>query len=129
MLVKLVRQRQVDVPLYAYLGVEFIHKLVPYHVQQLIDECQLQNLLINDGKDQFQIVLHLPLEDGILVVVLMLGCLLLEQDVFDEDVEHVHVGLSEGFLPEDCSSCCEDAHIVEHFFFLLLIYILIIKTF
>jgi hypothetical protein len=82
-------QAHVDPTLLGDEGMHLGHKFIPNHVQQLLYEGQLQYLLIDDRENKLEVVLHSPLEHAILIVVVGLGCLLLEEDVLDKDIQQV----------------------------------------
>lgn len=84
------RQRHVDLSSLGKCRVYLGDKLVPDHIEQILDKSELENLLVDDGKDKVQIVLHLPLEHAVLEVVLRLRALLiLQEDVLDEHVQQL----------------------------------------
>jgi len=89
------------------------------HVDELVDESQLQNLLVDDREHDFQLLVDLPLEKVVVVAELPLRALVvLEEHAPDEDVDqfHVEVGRAqEGFAPQEDPTCRENAHVIKHF--------------
>lgn len=90
-------------------------KLIAHHVKQVLNESQLQYFLIDNSKDELQVILHLPLQDAVTEVVLSFRCLLGQQYVFDERIEDIKFHLAEGTTPEDYTSRGKYTNVFEHY--------------